>query len=105
MRVTIELFDHEENSLPDINANTNAEISGSDHTQPRVSGSHQDNNALGRSSHGLIPRRYFSIEGESYAYITFDEDEPQIFQKALKSWNSKEWITAMNDEIISMRKN
>ena len=65
-----------------------AGLSGRDPMESEASGS--DHDALRRSSRGLIPKKYFEIEGTSYAYIVTDEDEPCPYQEAIESVNSKE---------------
>ena len=87
-----------------------------DHSQPR------------RSLRGVVPRRRFEIEGESYMINTathttpipfknsmentvsidtsaFIDDEPKTFKEVMKGANSAEWMGDMKDELESMEKN
>ncbi|GMP34292.1 hypothetical protein CsSME_00007220 [Camellia sinensis var. sinensis] len=60
---------------------------------------------LRRSKRGAIPRRRFEIEGEAFMIAPSDEMEPKNLKEALSSPASKEWSTAMEEEIESMKKN
>ncbi|CAL5374326.1 unnamed protein product [Camellia sinensis] len=64
-----------------------------------------EDSQLRRSKRGAIPRRRFEIEGEAFMIAPSDEMEPKNLKEALSSPASKEWSTAMEEEIESMKKN
>ncbi|GMP68770.1 hypothetical protein CsSME_00028274 [Camellia sinensis var. sinensis] len=64
-----------------------------------------EDSQLRRSKRGAIPHRRFEIEGEAFMIAPSDEMEPKNLKEALSSPASKEWSTAMEEEIESMKKN
>ena len=84
-RVSIELFEMDDFSYQREPIPL-AGLSGRDLMESQASG--RDHDALRRSSRGFIPKKYFEIEGTSYAYIVTDEDKPRK-----KQWN---WLTRRN---------
>jgi transposase InsO family protein len=102
-KVSTELFE-----IPDVSQESGSSASANGDT-PIV---HQDSGStsqqapeLRRSERGLIPRRYFDIDGQSFSCVAVDDDEPDSYQDALLSPNSADWVTAMDEEIASMEKN
>uniref|UniRef100_A0A2N9ER43 Integrase catalytic domain-containing protein n=1 Tax=Fagus sylvatica TaxID=28930 RepID=A0A2N9ER43_FAGSY len=54
---------------------------------------------------GNVPRRRFGIEGESFISAAQDDTEPRSYDEAMSSPACNEWMTAMKDEMESMRTN
>lgn len=82
-------------------------IDGDNESDPQYSGSvplAQDSQTR-RSKRGIVPRRRYEIEGESFMCASVDIDEPATYEEAVTSPNAEEWITAMKEEMSSMAKN
>ena len=60
---------------------------------------------LRRSKRRAIPCRRFEIEGEVFMIASSEEMEPKTLKEALSSPTNKEWSSAMDEEIESMKKN
>lgn len=60
---------------------------------------------LRRSIHEKISHCCFEIDGKSFMCALFEDDEPVSFREALVSPNGNEWMSAMRDEMNSMKKN
>jgi hypothetical protein len=52
-----------------------------------------------------VPKRYFSIEDESYMIVIQDEEKPKNIWEALTCPAKEKWMKAMEEEIESMRSN
>uniref|UniRef100_A0A2N9FVA6 Integrase catalytic domain-containing protein n=1 Tax=Fagus sylvatica TaxID=28930 RepID=A0A2N9FVA6_FAGSY len=77
-------------------------LSGSD---PQLQEDDSQNPQLCRSQRRNVPRRRFGIEGESFISATQDDTEPRSYDEAMSSPACNEWMTAMKDEMESMRTN
>lgn len=51
------------------------------------------------------PHRRFEIEGESYIFTPFKDDELASFHEALSLPNASKWMAVTKDEINLMEKN
>jgi hypothetical protein len=60
---------------------------------------------LRRSQRGNVPRRRFGIERESFISAAQDDMEPRSYDEAMSSLVCNEWMTAMKDEMESMKTN
>jgi hypothetical protein len=60
---------------------------------------------LRRSQRGNVPRQRFGIEGKSFISATQDDTEPRSYDEAMSSPACNEWMTAMKDEMKSMKTN
>ena len=60
---------------------------------------------LRRSQRENVPCQRFGIEGESFISAAQDDTEPKSYDEAMSSPACNEWMTAMKDEMESMRIN
>ena len=63
------------------------------------------NPQLRRSQRGNVPCRHFGIEGESFISVVQDDTELRSYDEAMSSPACNEWMTAMKDEMKSIRTN
>uniref|UniRef100_A0A2N9FJ35 Integrase catalytic domain-containing protein n=1 Tax=Fagus sylvatica TaxID=28930 RepID=A0A2N9FJ35_FAGSY len=64
-----------------------------------------ENDFSSRGDCGNVPRQRFGIEGESFTSAAQDDTEPKSYDEAMSSLACNEWMTAMKNEMKSMRTN